>query len=169
MVVVTPLLEELLAMATTFGMAGPQDAAGKRLIRVLLDQLPNLPSVPSYLPYPTDSRLLKLVSALQRDPSDARSLDALSAATGMTCRTAARLFNAETGLTFGQWRTQLRLMNAVAKLAAGGSVSQVAADVGYEDVSAFIAVYKRAFGHTPGKRKAAMGRGQYHRPKDQAD
>jgi AraC-like DNA-binding protein len=168
-VVVTPLLEELLAVAATFGMAGPQDASGKRLIRVLLDQLPDLPSVPSYLPYPTDSRLLKLVSALQGDPANARSLDALAAASGMTGRTAARLFTAETGLTFGQWRTQLRLMNAVVSLAAGGSVNQVAADVGYEDVSAFIAVYKRAFGHTPGKRKAATGRGQYHRPKDQTD
>lgn len=74
--------------------------------------------------------------------------------TGMTSRTAARIFIAEKGLTFGQRRTQLRLMNAVVKLTA--------ADVGYEDVSAFFAVYKRAFGYTRGKHKAVVGRGQYH-------
>lgn len=150
-VTVTPLLDELMAHAAKFGLQGPHDAAGLRLLRVLLDQLPTLQPIASYLPRPLDSRLRRLVTALEHNPADASTLDQLAADCGMTGRTAARLFVAQTGLTFGQWRLQLRLLHAVVRLAEGASVSQVAGDVGYEDVSAFIAVYKRAFGETPGK------------------
>jgi AraC-like DNA-binding protein/quercetin dioxygenase-like cupin family protein len=152
-VTVTPLLDELMAHAAKFGLQGPHDAAGLRLLRVLLDQLPTLQPIASYLPRPLDARLQRLVAALERNPADASTLGRLAADCGMTGRTAARLFMVQTGLTFGQWRLQLRLLHAMMRLAEGASVTQVAGDVGYEDVSAFIAVYKRAFGETPGKAK----------------
>jgi AraC-like DNA-binding protein len=37
------------------------------------------------------------------------------------------------------------------RLGAGESVSTVALDVGYEDVSSFIAVFKSALGETPAR------------------
>ena len=70
---------------------------------------------------------------------------------GLTERTAARLFLRETRLTFGEWRRQLRLLAALERLGAGESVSNVALDVGYEDVSSFIAVFKAALGTTPAR------------------
>jgi AraC-like DNA-binding protein len=60
-----------------------------------------------------------------------------------------RLFQRETGLTFGKWRQQLRLLQALRLLAAGRPVTSVALDVGYESASAFIAMFKRTLGVTP--------------------
>jgi AraC-like DNA-binding protein len=70
---------------------------------------------------------------------------------GVTLRTAARLFRRETGMSFGQWRLQLRLLTALEQLAEGDAVSNVALNVGYSDVSSFIAVFKAALGRTPAK------------------
>jgi AraC-like DNA-binding protein len=66
-------------------------------------------------------------------------------------RTAARLFRRETGMSLGQWRLQLRLLTALEQLAEGEAVSNVALNVGYADVSSFIAVFKAALGQTPTK------------------
>ena len=57
---------------------------------------------------------------------------------------------AETGLTFGEWRTRLRLRAALSHLAAGEAVSVVAARVGYESTSAFVAAFRRQVGVPPG-------------------
>ena len=64
-------------------------------------------------------------------------------------RTLERLFQSETGLSFGKWRQQLRLLYALRLLAAGRPVTAVAFDVGYESASAFIAMFKRTLGVTP--------------------
>ena len=58
---------------------------------------------------------------------------------------------AETGMTLGRWRQQLRLVEALRRLAAGQAVTSVALDVGYESPSAFVSVFRRTFGTTPGR------------------
>lgn len=148
---VDPLLDALLAEVATFGPDYPEDGPEQRLVQVVLDRLARLAVVPSHLPLPSDPRLLHLTSALEAHPADPRPLDALAADSGMTGRTAARLFAKETGLTFSQWRQQLRLLKALQRLCAGDSVTHAAAEVGYGDVSAFIAVFKEAFGETPAR------------------
>ncbi len=151
-VAVDPLLEALLTEAASFGMAYPSRGPQQRLIRVILDRLAaGLQTVPSHLPLPQDGRLRRLTARLERDPADPRPLEALAAASGMTARTAARHFLKDTGLTFAQWRQQLRLLKAMQALGRGRRVTEVAAEVGYNDVSAFIAVFRRAFGDTPAR------------------
>jgi AraC-like DNA-binding protein len=61
-----------------------------------------------------------------------------------------RLFIKETEMTFRQWRQQARLIEALKLLAKGTSVKEVAFDVGYESVSAFIYMFKKSLGSTPG-------------------
>ena len=70
---------------------------------------------------------------------------------GCSKRTLERLFLYETGLTFGKWRQQMRLLHALRLLAAGQSVTTVALDVGYDTPSAFIAMFRRNLGATPGR------------------
>jgi AraC-like DNA-binding protein len=43
------------------------------------------------------------------------------------------------------------LVTAVARLAEGQAVTTVAYDLGYESPSAFIAMFRRNLGHTPGR------------------
>jgi AraC-like DNA-binding protein len=148
---VDSLLDALLIEASNFGTAYPLEGPEQRLMQVILDRLSTLETISSYLPTPTDARLVRLITILERNPADSRPLDALAVASGMTGRTAARLFVKETGLTFAQWRQQLRLLRAMQSLSLGQSVTNVAGDVGYNDVSAFITVFKDAFGETPAR------------------
>jgi AraC-like DNA-binding protein len=83
-------------------------------------------------------------------------------ATTAGARTLERLFQKETGMTFGKWRQQLRLLHALRLLAGGRSVTAVALEVGYDSTSAFIAMFKRTLGTTPHYR-AALGRGSTFR------
>ncbi len=148
---VSPLVQQLLVAAADFGMDYPTNGKEKRLLRTLIDWLPLIPTAPLYLPQPQDIRLKKMTTALEENITTQISLDKISQTYGLTERTAARLFMKETGLTFGQWRQQLRLLCALQKLAHGEKVTSVAFDVGYQDVSSFINLFKKAFGTTPGQ------------------
>ncbi len=53
-------------------------------------------------------------------------------------------------MTFAQWRTDVRMRAAVRYLEAGVPVSVVGRRVGYDTASAFVAVFRRATGRTPG-------------------
>jgi len=52
-------------------------------------------------------------------------------------------------VSFGRWRTQLRLQAALPILAEGGSVASASHRAGYESPSAFVAAFRRETGMTP--------------------
>ncbi|MEH6545612.1 MAG: AraC family transcriptional regulator, partial [Sneathiella sp.] len=106
---------------------------------------------PLHLPMPTDSRLLRIAEILLSNPANAESLEELAKSSGASERTLARLFKKETGLTFGKWRQQRRLLAGISLLTEGQPVTNVALDLGYESVSAFIAMFKSALGTTPSR------------------
>jgi AraC-like DNA-binding protein len=54
-----------------------------------------------------------------------------------------------TGISFGRWRQQLHLMIALSHLAEGQSVQHVAGALGYDSVSAFITMFRKALGKSP--------------------
>lgn len=67
-------------------------------------------------------------------------------------RTLARLFQRQTGESFGAWRQAYPpAPRPQAQLEAGESVTAVALNCGYASVSAFIAAFKKLFGRTPGQ------------------
>lgn len=150
-VAIDRLTDELLRTAALFGVAYTEAGAQARLVQVILDRVPQLAVMPLSLFLPRDPRIQRVADMLVTNPADSRVLDELAEAAGVTARTAARLFVRETGLTFGQWRQQLRLLVALEKLGAGASVTQVALEVGYNDVSSFIAVFRDALGETPAR------------------
>lgn len=145
------LAEALLGAAADLPHDKPLDEPAERLLQVLLDRLAGLPTAPLALHWPQDPRIQRIAEALNANPAQPAVLDDLAGAAGVTARTAARLFVKETGQTFGQWRQQLRLLAALEHLGGGASVTQVALDVGYNDVSSFIAVFRDAFGDTPAR------------------
>ncbi|MFJ6570411.1 AraC family transcriptional regulator [Streptomyces sp. NPDC091292] len=148
---VGPLLRELILACTR----DPRDdsAEASRLRAVLLDQLRASPQEPVQLPAPTDPRLRAVCGVLHDNPADPRTLAALASGAGAGERTLSRLFREELGMTFPQWRTQLRLYHALRMLADDVPVTAVAHRCGWSSTSAFIDVFRRAFGHTPGTYK----------------
>ncbi|CAG4926166.1 AraC family transcriptional regulator [Paraburkholderia saeva] len=148
---VDPLTDALLTAACEFGADYPPEGPQARIVGVILDQLPRLAPVPLALNWPKDLRAQHIANLLLANPARPDVLDDLAEDASITARTAARLFSRETGQTFGQWRQQLRLLCALARLGHGASVTQVALEVGYNDVSSFIAVFRQALGETPAR------------------
>ncbi len=150
-VTVSPLLRELVLAAMSIIADPPTDSSDGRLIAVLLDQIEVLPMASLHLPMIKDKRLRPLADELMENPGNPRTLDEWSTHVGASERTLARIFIKETGMTFGHWRQQVRLLDALARLARGDSVTEVAYDSGYASQSAFISMFKKALGKTPKK------------------
>ncbi len=148
---VTPLLREIiLRLMELSPPIAPESPAG-RLVQVLLDEVRALPAAPLHLPRPQDGRARRVAEALLAAPGDGRSLEDWARQAGASPRTLARLFVKETGLGFGAWRQQARLLQSLIWLGEGRAVTSVALDLGYDSPSAFIAAFRRAFGSTPGR------------------
>ena len=150
-VTVPQLLRHLISKAVTMPRDYDLGGAEGRLMAVLLDELKGLAPTPLHLPFPDDSRLRGIVDSLLEDPRNDQALDNWAQSAGASSRTLARLFVAETGMTFGEWRRRRRLLAAVEWLTSGRPVTQVALDLGYDSPSAFIAMFKRHMGATPGR------------------
>ena len=146
---VTPLLRELIVEAVTTGPGYESDSPQSRIMAVILDQIRSQPVASLALPIPSDPRLRRLVQLLISNPADSRSLDEWAGEVGASKRTLVRLFRAQTGMTFRDWRQQRRLHRALELLTTGETVTSIALEVGYDNTSAFIAMFRRCLGTTP--------------------
>ncbi|MBX5242044.1 helix-turn-helix domain-containing protein [Rhizobium sp. NLR22b] len=148
---VSPMLRELILRLADV----PVDLAGndhiERLVRVMLDELAQMPIEALSLPASHHPKINAITAALTDDPSDRRTLADWAAHVAMSERSLKRLMVEETGLTFGRWRRQLHLVMALRELASGASVQRVASDLGYESPTAFIVMFKKALGTTPAR------------------
>jgi AraC-like DNA-binding protein len=148
---ISSLLKELIVHASSFPKLRRSSSSQRHIIDVILDQLKVVESIPIQLPLPRDPRARKLVDQLFANPSDQRPLDGLSSRSGASKRTIQRLFIEETGMSFSKWRQRLRLISAMQRLAAGEAVTTVALETGYNSASAFVAMFRKQVGMTPGR------------------
>ena len=148
-VAVSPLLRELIQAAAEVAQPYVPNSRDGRLMRLLLDELRTLPVLPLHLPIPSDKRLRRICEHLQKHLDDASTLADWAQKLKVDVKTIQRLFASETGMTFGQWRQQARLLRALELLAGGEKVLDIALSLGYESPSAFATMLKRQFGLTP--------------------
>ncbi|HSI56940.1 MAG TPA: helix-turn-helix transcriptional regulator [Ideonella sp.] len=146
---ISPLLRELIRAATEIATPYAPASRDGRLMRLLLDELHALPVLPLHLPQPVEPRLRRICARLLAQPDDASTLGDWAQRLAVDAKTLQRLFARETGMTFGQWRQQARLLHGLERLATGDKVVQVALALGYESPSAFATMFKRQFGQTP--------------------
>lgn len=149
LVTADPFLMALLARLVRSSQA-ESETSRQRLIAVLLDEFLRAPTAALQLLLPDDKRALNVAHQLLAHPEDERGQAALAASAGLSVRTLSRIFITQTGLTFARWRQQARILRSLEGLAAGLPVAQVAAQCGYENTSAYIAVFRQRFGVTPG-------------------
>lgn len=148
---VSPLLRELVVHCASLGRLDLADRHEARLAGLLVDLLSAVEAMPLALPMPKDPRAVRVAEAVRRDPADNATVAVLARRAAAGGRTVERLFLAETGMTFGSWRTQARLHHALVLLAQGMPVANVASEVGYASPSAFVSSFKRALGTTPSR------------------
>jgi AraC-like DNA-binding protein len=151
MVNISPLLREVVLHVSRLGALDRKRPSHRGLIRVLLDQLESQPGEALQLPLPRDARARRVAALLQDRPDESLTVARLARRAGVSRRTMERLFLAETRMTVGEWRRRLRLLHAVHRLAGGESVTSAALEAGYASTSAFISVFRKAFGTTPGR------------------
>jgi AraC-like DNA-binding protein len=146
---VSPLLRELILAAMDEPLDYATDGRAGLVMALLLEELRHVDTAPLRVPMPSDRRLLALCRALLADPDTDTTLEAWADRVHASSRTLSRLFQRETGMSFGAWRQQVRLAEALSQLALGRSVAAVARELGYASPSAFTAMFRRALGATP--------------------
>ena len=121
----------------------------QHLWQVMEDELAIAAMDSLHLPMPSDKKLRNLCSLLADNPADERSLQDWADHIHISQRSLVRKFKAETGLTFSAWRQVARIMLAIQLLNKGDNVTSVALSVGYDSLSAFIAVFRQMTGASP--------------------
>jgi AraC-like DNA-binding protein len=144
------LLREAVRRAASWRSA-TLDAPQLRVAGVIVDEIQSLPRERLGLPMPQDARLQRIAHALTHDLADSRRMEQWAEWAAIAPRTLSRRFVDETGFSFAEWRQQARLLRALEMLAADEPVTTVALELGYDNVSAFIAMFKRALGTTPSR------------------
>lgn len=142
-----PLLCALIGYLEDRGLTPDRRA---RAEAVLIDLLRPVAMTAVEVRWPADDLARQVADRLAQFPADGRTLANWGREVGASERTLARAFLAETGVSFGRWRTMLRVQAALTLLAAGEAVAVVARRVGYDSDSAFVQAFRRETGVTPG-------------------
>ncbi|MFT3801115.1 MAG: helix-turn-helix transcriptional regulator [Burkholderiaceae bacterium] len=153
---INPMVRELIQHLAEQGPGYPQEGPTARIATVLLEQLALAPIEQLHLPISDHPRIRRIADALAADPADRRTLAEWARVLATSERSLARLVQRETGLTFGRWRQQLHLIVALRQLAGGATVQRVAGDLGYDSVTAFITMFKKALGQPPAQYFAGL-------------
>ncbi|WP_156027452.1 helix-turn-helix transcriptional regulator [Mycetocola saprophilus] len=142
----TPEIEEVGRVLLQPGLTTASERAAKitQLRRCVCTE------VPAAGPrYPADPRALGVARSLAAFPASPLSMEQWAQRAMVSARTLQRHFVEETGFTFGQWRTHMRMAAASDLLRAGHAVSYVAVQVGYTNPPAFTTAFGREFGMPP--------------------
>ncbi|MEU6541453.1 helix-turn-helix transcriptional regulator [Streptomyces sp. NPDC047000] len=153
-VAVDTLVRELIIACSEPSL--PQQEA-RHLRAVLRDRLRRALVEPLTLPVPDNSLLQQACALVTGDLRQPRTAAWLARSIGVSERTLARLFRSEFGMTYPQWRTNVRVFHAMVLLAEGASVSETGRRCGWATTSAFIDTFSRAMGQTPGTYRIAPG------------
>lgn len=100
---------------------------------------------------PTHDDLRRVAGGMTADPSDRATVHEWAERIGVSERTLSRLVLKETGMSFGRWRQQLHIILALQRLSQGASVQSVATDLGYDNASSFVVMFRKALGTSPAR------------------
>jgi len=146
---VSPLLRELILHACALATLNARKQQQRHVIDLIVDHLQTIQTVSLQLPNPTDPRAARVAALLLANPGERHTLTKVCKIVGVGRRTVERRFLEETGMTFGKWRQQLRLMQAMRLLAEGAKITHAALEAGYSTPSAFIFMFRKTLGTTP--------------------
>ena len=119
------------------------------LLELIQFELRQTRTEPLKLRLPSSARLLAWAMAFLETPSIKTSIGDVASEVGMSRRAFTRHFHSQTGCTFSQWKRLAAVQRATEMLAEGNSVTTIAFDLGYENPSAFIAMFKELRGAPP--------------------
>ncbi|WP_374026031.1 helix-turn-helix transcriptional regulator [Mycobacterium sp. HNNTM2301] len=146
---VSPLLRALLLAAVDLPAAYDRHGRDGALVDLVLHEIQCVTPLPLDLPMPGRDDLRGLCQAFASAPSVRESPVRWAAHLNLSVRTFNRVFRAETGLTFQQWRQRACVLHAIGLLSGGMSVTRTATNLGYDNPAAFTAMFVKSIGSTP--------------------
>jgi AraC-like DNA-binding protein len=144
---VSPLLRELILRTVKLGALKRESPVHRRMAGLIKDELQAVDTVPLQLPFPTSELGRRFVEIIE---ASAFEIEAAIRQCGASRRTMERTFREETHMSLGQWVRRRKLLEGLRMLAKGEAATSAAFTLGYNGPSAFIAMFKRELGATPG-------------------
>ena len=142
---ITPLLRELILKLADLAITPGSRERTDAVVQLLLMELSFQPAQSLNLPMPRRPDLVRLCAKMREDLTEATSVEAAAAMLHISRAT----FKRDTGMSFGHWRQQARMLDALELLADGRSILDVALECGYSSPSAFSAMFRRTLGRPP--------------------
>jgi AraC-like DNA-binding protein len=146
---VSPLLRALLLAAVELPAVYDRHGRDGALVELMLHEIQSVTPLPLDLPMPGRDDLRSLCQAFASAPTLREIPGQWAAQLSVSTRTFNRMFRAETGLTFQQWRQRACVLHAIRLLSTGMTVTQTAAALGYDTPAAFSAMFAHQVGSTP--------------------
>lgn len=143
---VTPLMHSLL------GAAFADDTTPQKtelVVRLMLHELTETAHAPTFLPLPASAVGRRVAAVCFGDPRHALNLDEIASRAATSVRTASRVMQAETGLTFKVWRQRARIVQAMDQLSRGKTISQAASELGFASTASFSSAFRQVTAMTP--------------------
>lgn len=128
------------------------DVASYRFALALKAILPSQAGspLPLSLPLVNDKRLKEVIDYMQKHLSEPLTFADIAAKFGFSERSLSRLFFSELGMTYSQYHTLQKMMQALKLLLEDGlTISEVAMEVGYLSVPTFSTTFYKLLGVRP--------------------
>ena len=143
------LLRELIEKACHFSYNYTKNSPEMRMGLVIIDEIITADIEAYSLPVANSSKLNKIKDYIIKHLADSLSAENIAATFAISSKTLLRLCKKETGMTFEQWRQQIKLLKAIELICLGKSTTFTAQSLGYSNDSAFIYMFKGFTGKTP--------------------
>jgi AraC-like DNA-binding protein/quercetin dioxygenase-like cupin family protein len=164
MIAVSALLRELILRGIALDRSQQRAALRAQIHSLAVDELDLLlaesaqaPERSLPLPSGTDKRMTRICNAIMADPAHPYGIDEWAHEVGASKRTLARRFLSEFGMSFVNWRQQVRMVSALSRLDQGDPVTVIAGDLGYETPAAFSLMFRKLTGVTPSRYASVTG------------
>ena len=141
--------KSLLLKIVSFSNPIEFTAEQKRITDVLLDEISVIQPTSTFLPTSDDEKIKKVTNALLNNYSGKQTIEYYADICCISSKTLSRLFIKELGMSFGDWKIRLKLLEAIKQLGEKKSITEIALNLGYENPSSFITTFKKHFGKTP--------------------
>ena len=147
---VSPLLHQLLLASADIPLDYPAGSRDELVVLLVLQELALAGINPLFTPLPYDPALAALCREFLQQPDIRLRPEQWAALLHKSPRTFTRFFRQQTGLSFAQWRQRACLNYSFLALGRGESVTATALTLGYQNISAFSAMFRQVTGQTPG-------------------
>jgi len=144
------LLFALSKRIVSWGEAKIRTPSQERLVKAFLDELENSRKTHHLsIPFPERASLRLIAKKIMNRPEDMNTVSYWAKKAGMSKRSFTRRFSEEAGISFVLWRQRVKMHSALIGLSSRKAITEIAFDLGYQNVSSFTAIFRKQFGVSP--------------------